>query len=175
MTVKHVACGGSHTLVATACNGLYAFGYGKYGQRFGIFLFCFVCFVLFCFVLFCFVLFCFVLFCFVLFCFVLFCFVLFCYHFFKIIFLKNDLFLHSSQYLTPSPSRGDGTYDKKVTKNTLLDFPKRNEEVVGLAAGENFSACVLSNGNLYTFGDNSSGQVGRGGEGKGEGLFLCDF
>lgn len=45
----------------------------------------------------------------------------------------------------------------------------QGKEVVAVAAGSNFSVCIVAWGAVYSWGDNSVGQLGLGGAGKGGG------
>eukprot|EP00008_Paramoeba_atlantica_P009859 CAMPEP_0201477230 /NCGR_PEP_ID=MMETSP0151_2-20130828/2289_1 /ASSEMBLY_ACC=CAM_ASM_000257 /TAXON_ID=200890 /ORGANISM="Paramoeba atlantica, Strain 621/1 / CCAP 1560/9" /LENGTH=917 /DNA_ID=CAMNT_0047857871 /DNA_START=24 /DNA_END=2777 /DNA_ORIENTATION=+ len=58
--------------------------------------------------------------------------------------------------------RGDGTYEKAVSKMRLLRFPERGRQVIQVECGEMHTACLISTGELYTFGDNKYWQLGVG-------------
>lgn len=62
---------------------------------------------------------------------------------------------------------GDGTTTRRTSPTIVPDFPPMGSAISLLAAGERHTAAVLSDGSLYTWGDNLFGQLGNGSEGEG--------
>jgi hypothetical protein len=57
---------------------------------------------------------------------------------------------------------GDGTITDRGTPTRVPDFPPEGTSIISIAAGQFFSAALLSDGSLYTWGHNNVGQLGDG-------------
>lgn len=57
---------------------------------------------------------------------------------------------------------GDGTNEDALSPNRVPDFPPPGTTITSVANGGVYSAAILSNGALYTWGSNNFGQLGIG-------------
>ncbi|MCP0913528.1 hypothetical protein NKV53_03990 [Legionella sp. 27cVA30] len=83
------------------------------------------------------------------------------------VFHNLALTIHNELYVWGNNSRGQLGLGNEQTITTPKKISAENfagEEIVSMAAGLSFSVILTNAGNVYTCGDNSSGQLGRPGE-----------